>query len=724
MLRSHFIFMPIIKDFLKKYLGIKEQKIVISQKPTEKLLPFSPNAAFDLPEYPSLSLTTQIEYYVSWIYIAVSRRAQDFSTIKLKLYRRKKNDFEEITEHPAIDLLDKANEFQTFYDLMEHYQTFIGLTGECFWWLVRNSGGDIISIYPWLRPDRMEVATSAKEFIKGYVYNIPGSGNKVPFDKKEILHFKYINPLNPYRGLSPIKAAEYAVTTNQETLKWNWRFFKNGAKPFGALKTEQTVTQEMYDRIRLQWETKYKGQENAHKIAVLGNGLEYQDIGFSQKDMDFMNLRKWSRDEILAAFKVPMALVDPNETVTYANAETAKVIYLEHTIVPEMRKFVSYLNEYLLSNYSEDLFFDFENPVPEMQEKKLTYYTAGIGNGWLTQNEIREKEQLDKVENGDTLYIPANFIPSASTSIKEEQLEEIEETEKEKKFMVRIKSRTDKEIMSETIQEEIKKSIGKMLEKKVKKINDKEKRYQMIWEGRQKIINKQTNVLKILLKNFFFRQWYDRVGKNFDAKQKIIFDIDLENRLLKNIVEPEIKKNLKKHFGDALRQVGSPSISDEVLQKYIDDNGEKFVRSVNETTLNQLNKTYEKGMENDLNLTEIKKELTDIYGDTIRNRTENIVRTETQRIANWSTDKAYKESGVVEAKEWFTAEDERTCEDCAELHEKIVSVEDTFYDKGDELESGVVIDYDDVGYPPLHPGCRCTLLPITIPIKKSIDKKI
>ena len=322
------------------------------RKPKEDLVPFSPQASHNLPVSPDIGSTAQLESYRSWIYVAVTKLAQSVAEIELKLFESKgDNEPEEVKTHDAIDVLQDVNQFMTFYDLVELYQTYMELSGEAFWWLVKSDSGEVLQIYPYLRPDRMIVVSDSKEFIKGYVYVVPGTSTEVPFSTDEIVHFKTVNPLDPYRGYSTVKAGEAAVATDQVSSIWNWKFFKNNAKPYGIIESEQTITDDQYERIITQWDQNHKGEDNNYRISVLGGALKYKDAGFTQKDMDFANLKRWTRDEILALFKVPMGVINPDETITYANADAAKKVFQEMVIVPKMTKFVKALNEFYLPQF-------------------------------------------------------------------------------------------------------------------------------------------------------------------------------------------------------------------------------------------------------------------------------------------------------------------------------------------------------------------------------------
>jgi HK97 family phage portal protein len=406
---------------LNKEISVKrnyQSKKATNQAENNKAVPFSIEASNDLPSYSPMGTSAYLQQYKSWVYSAVNKRSNEIAQIDLHLYKKLtskgKETYKEIIDHPVLDLLDRVNKIQTFTDLIKLTQIYKDLCGEAFWWIVKNAKNEPIEIYPFLRPDLMQIATSATEFVTGYVYNAPG-GEQIPFSADEIIHFKYPNPLDPYRGYSPIKAGEMSIATHNESSNWNWIFFKNQAKPHGIITFNTTITQDQIERIKTQWSQKHSGVENAFRIAVLGAGASYQDIGFSMKDMDFKELKTMSRDEILAIFQVPLSILNPNESINRATAQVAKDVFLEQTIMPLMTDLVNVLNEFLLPLYGDDsLIFDYSNKPPKDELVSLQKYQNGVANGWLTPNEIREEEGRDGYKGGDQFYIPFNISPIGS----------------------------------------------------------------------------------------------------------------------------------------------------------------------------------------------------------------------------------------------------------------------------------------------------------------------
>jgi len=405
------------QSILQKLIGIQKQSSLNNTSKKEDIA-FTVPGAYGQAEPAGLSKRSQIEaYYYSWVNFCVRKIASNIANINLRLLKKTGDKIEEVPEHAVIDLLERGNDVMTFYDLVEHYSILTETAGECFWWLWRNESGEIMKIFPWLSPAQMDVVPGKENFVDGYIYNEPGTSEQIPFTPDEIIHFKYTDPLNPYRGLSTVRAAELAIATDRESAKWNWRFFKNSARPDVAISVENTLTKTQYDRIHAQWNAAHQGTENAHKLTILEGGAKISTpLGINQKDMDFLAQRKFSREEILMVFGIPIGLV-VSESSNRAVAETAKAVFIEETVEPKMKKFVSFLNEFLLPQYddTEDMYFDYKDPTIKNTEQVISYYENAIKNGWMSINEVRVLEGLELVEGANSLYLPLNVQPIAET---------------------------------------------------------------------------------------------------------------------------------------------------------------------------------------------------------------------------------------------------------------------------------------------------------------------
>jgi len=721
---SYFLSMPNkFQSLIQRIIGVNNALVKQETTTSPEKSSFFIRDAYGQSEPPPMGTQALIEAYsYSWVYFCVSRIASNLANIDLLLYEQSGDKTEEIPEHEVLDLLDKANDVMTFYDLVELYSIYMDTAGECFWWKRRNNRGEIISIYPWLQPNLMEVVPGKEEFVAGYVYSVPGTNRKVPFDAKDIIHFKYTNPTNPYRGLSPLKAAELSIATDKQAAKWNWRFFSNEARPDVVIEMEGTLSQEQYDRIHNQWGEAHRGTANAHKMTILEGGAKVSSpLGITQKDMDFLEQRKYSRDEIFIIFGVPIGLV-VQENSNRAVADTAKAVFINETIIPKMKKFVSTLNEFLLPEYDDagKLSLDFIDPTIEDAESKANFYKVAVNNGIMSVNEIRTREGLPLIKDGNALYLPANLTPIGM----------VDEVKSPTRQLTR-KRRTKEKVMKGIIAKELKKYektdgsamrkkdikafeiLSKMKVKEEEKLTPsgiKESDKQLHWQALIKKTNANEAKMKIMLQGLFDQQ-RENVLPTIKGRTRPIdykFDTKVEAKIFVKEFEPFVQELIAEHGEDAFEMLGMTGFVDvnASTAKYMETDGLAFCKSVNVTTKEKISKQIAVGMEQGESINQIRKRIDSVFVVAIKERSLVIARTEVARSTNFAIVEAYKQSKVVASKEWLTALDERVCAICMSMHGEVVAVNKSFSAGPSE--------------PPAHPLCRCTTLPV---LKKKEVKK-
>lgn len=351
--------------------------------------------------------------YKGWVYSCVNAISEDIGAIELSLQMLTRDGWSNFDDHLAIQTLRSANPHDTFSDIMTATQSFLELAGEVFWWTPRGKQTNKPAQIYVLDPGRIQVVKSLTEYIGGYVYRAE-SGEEVPLKTEEVMHFKRFNPFNRYRGMGTVRAAALAIDIDTYSAEWNRNFFYNSAMPNATLETEGTLNKEQMDLIRSQWEARYQGRDNAHKIGILQGGLKFNPISLSPKDMDFLEQRRYSRDEILGIFRVPKSILGIVEDVNRANAEASEYTFAKRTVKPRMRFIVDRLNEFYLPMFNLDqskFKFTFKDPVPENADLQIRKNESGIKNGYYTINEIRESEGKEPVKGGDEIYLPFNLMP-------------------------------------------------------------------------------------------------------------------------------------------------------------------------------------------------------------------------------------------------------------------------------------------------------------------------
>jgi HK97 family phage portal protein len=343
---------------------------------------------------------------VVWVYACVSTIATAVAGVPLRAYRMMANDIQEVSDSRLARLLSDVNPHMSAYDLWEATASFLELSGNCYWEIEKGEDGLPAAIYP-MRPDRVKIVPDRRNFVMGYLYEV--NGRSVSLDADEVVHFKYFNPSNEYYGLGPIAAIRNSIIVDQYSVAYNKAFFKNGAHPGGVLETGASLSDETFNRLRKQWEEGHKGSSHAHRVAILEEGLSYKPIGLSPRDMEFLNQRKFCREEICAVFKVPPALVGVYEYANYANAESQNKAFWQKTIIPKLNKLELKLNNSLLpmfrSEAGERWFVKFDtaavDALKENEDVKSQVQERLVRAGIMTINEVRRAENLPPVPWGD-----------------------------------------------------------------------------------------------------------------------------------------------------------------------------------------------------------------------------------------------------------------------------------------------------------------------------------
>lgn len=683
-----------------------------------------PSALAELPVPPGRKASEYLTAYKGIAYSAIRAISQDVASINLKLYKRKmvrgKPEFDEVLEHESLSLLHEVNSFSTFYDLMEATQVFLEAAGEAFW-LFLKSNGMPTEIWP-LRPDWVTILPSRKDIIKAYRFRPGGIAEYIDFEPEDVIHFKNFNPVKMTRGKGTIQASAMELDLDDYAAKYSRNFFFNSAVPSILFKWKDgRIKQEQMDRFIQNFRSKFGGVENTHKVGAVSGDVEVEHLSKDAKDVGLIDQRKYARDQVLSIFQVPKSVLGITEDVNRANAEATIRAYMERVIDPRMKKFVSHLNEFYLPRFwsKEDLFFDYETPVPENEDLKLKIYENGLTNGWLTINEVREEENLPPVDGGDSIYLPLQLQPigSAKKSLKallsgsKAVKFDVQKVEAKPSFNISIPPRRLREIRKETLKKKIRPQVVKMLSRVIELSEDQNKKEAM-WK---KLIAK-TDVWEEVYSEKVSKLFSEQeaiVNANIEEERKgviqevikLLFDKEKEDEKWKNTLEPQTKIMIKEQGRDTLDFLGQGGedidMSEARVVRFIEKEAGGMIEGINKTTLQKLRTSLVEGVKAGEGIPELKARVADIYDAARGKRAEKIARTEVLRATNFATQEAYRQSGVVEGKEWLTALDDRVCPICDPLDGKIVGLKKSF-----ETSVG------SVDYPPAHPACRCTTIPV------------
>jgi len=205
---------------------------------------------------------------------------------------------------------------------------------------------------------------------------------------------KTYNPLDYWRGQSPLVAAGLAADTHNAGMMWNYRMLKNGARPSGILKLMTDAGADTINKAREYFKRQMQGDLNAGEVPILPNGMEWQDVGKGPRDMDFLSTHKESAKLIARAFGVPLPLID-NDAATFNNVREAKLRFYTDTVLPQFNEFLEQLSNWLLPSFGKGLRLGVDmDKIPALEILRDAAYQRAIraaGNRpLLTQDEARQ----------------------------------------------------------------------------------------------------------------------------------------------------------------------------------------------------------------------------------------------------------------------------------------------------------------------------------------------
>ena len=299
----------------------------------------------------------------------------------------------EVDQHPLLDLLRRPNPRQSGPELIEAAIGHLLLSGNAYLEVARPDGEIPRELYA-LRPDRMRIVPDVSGVPQAYRYEVEGRSVDWPVDPisgaSDVLHLRDFHPLDDWYGLSPIEAAAAAIDQHNAAAEHNAALLQNGARPSGALVFRSDPGPDGIRRVEEALLDRTQGPWQAGRPLVLGGDVDWKELGFSPKDMDFAELKAQAAREIAAAFGVPHLLVVSGEA-TYSNRADARLELWEHTVIPLLDRLSSALSSWLGPMFGENLRLAHDlDEVPALAPRRRLKWQQIQQADILTLNEKRQ----------------------------------------------------------------------------------------------------------------------------------------------------------------------------------------------------------------------------------------------------------------------------------------------------------------------------------------------
>lgn len=359
------------------------------------------------------AVTERSAMQMTAVYSCVRILSEAIAGLPLQFYKyTESGGKEKAVDHPLYFLLhDEPNPEMTSFVFRETLMTHLLLWGNAYAQIIRNGRGEVIALYP-LMADRMSVNrdSNGQLYYEYTVYSDDAptvKGSTARLALTDVLHIPGLG-FDGLVGYSPIAMAKNAIGMAIACEEYGAKFFANGAAPSGVLEHPGTIKDP--SRVRESWQSTFGGSSNANKVAVLEEGMKYTPISISPEQAQFLETRKFQIDEIARIFRVPPHMVGDLEKSSFSNIEQQSLEFVKYTLDPWVARWEQAMVRSLLSAEDKKRYFikfNVDGLLRGDYQSRMNGYAIGRQNGWMSANDIRELENLDKIseEEGGDLYL-------------------------------------------------------------------------------------------------------------------------------------------------------------------------------------------------------------------------------------------------------------------------------------------------------------------------------
>lgn len=352
------------------------------------------------------------------VYACVRVLSEAIAGLPLNLYRYTPDGGKEkAINHPLYNILhDAPNPEMTSFIFRETLMSHLLLWGNAYAQIIRNGMGEVVGLYP-LMPDRMEVDRDEEgNLVYIYTKYFDEAGARHRYEQVKLPAWQVLHiPGLGYDGLigySPIAMARNAIGMSMAAEDFGATFFANGATPGGVLEHPGIVKDP--ERLRESWHAQFSGK-NSHNIAVLEEGMTFKPLSIPPEEAQFLETRKFQIDEIARIFRVPPHMVGDLEKSSFSNIEQQSLEFVKYTVGPWVARWEQSLSQALLLPSEKTRYtikYNLDGLLRGDYESRMNGYAVGRQNGWLSANDIRELENMNRIpaeEGGDEYLINGNM---------------------------------------------------------------------------------------------------------------------------------------------------------------------------------------------------------------------------------------------------------------------------------------------------------------------------
>jgi HK97 family phage portal protein len=646
--------------------------------------------------------------------------AEGVASLPCILYERYEQDGRDAKRrasgHPVYRLLhDAPNPVMTALEFFEIGMAQALLWGNFYAEIEWSARGDLVALWP-LSAWRVTPAMTRQG--KFYTVRVDAGPDQTLSDY-QVLHVPAFG-YDGVQGKSMISLAREAVGLGIAAERYGASVFGNGVVPGGVLQHPGVLSDDAYKRLADSWATRHQGLANAQRLAILEEGMKYEKTGIPPEDAQFLETRRFQRSEIAGIFRVPLHMIGDLERATFSNIEHQSTEFLTNSLAPWLRRWEQRSNRSLLVGKERDRFYAEFLVDALLRGDTATRYTAyatGRQWGWLSVNDIRQRENMNPVDGGEEYLVPMNMAPAG-------ELDGLEGSGGSRD----VRARTESDGLERAVGlDGAEERAAEELEARDRRTVDGRRRLASTYRPTlrhmaQRIVNRETNDLRQAAKRYLpddvarFRMW---LGE-FDARhaQFVGEYMDAPVRAYLALVGEQVEREVDKPV--------TPEMLEQFGTDYVAGRRNRWMANLIRGVENVLAGGQRAGSVGPVR--GASKDRPEHGGGERRDEPDVLAEMETyldERAESEADDYAEDESNTgsnaaavalylllgIQIKRWMAFGE--SCEYCQALDGRTVATAQWFLDPDNPLSvaSGMTwVPSGNVGHAPLHRGCDCMVV--------------
>ena len=346
--------------------------------------------------------------------------AETVASLPLHLYRRlDDHNSERAKDLPLYNVLARRpNSWQTRYEWVEQMCLHLGFYGNSYQFKVAGDRGSVSELHP-LNPAGMKVVQESDKSLS-YVYTDPSTGRQQAYRDDQIMHVRWLS-FDGVNGAVPVDLGKDAISLARSLEQYAATFYRNNAQPGVVLHTEQALPREVREQLREQWNNRHRGPSRAGEVAVLSNGLKVDTVSATNQESQLAELWMQALLAVCRIWKMPPHMVQELGRATWGNLASEMVSFEKFTIQPWLRRIEGAIERDIIGD-DDELYAEFlvEGLLRSDITTRYQAYEVAVRNGWMTPEEVRQKENLGPMPEGETPAPAAEVAPPADEPADQE----------------------------------------------------------------------------------------------------------------------------------------------------------------------------------------------------------------------------------------------------------------------------------------------------------------